>query len=412
MSLRPYQEKCVSKVIWSLTLEGNSVVSAAQGAGKTHIIAEIPRRLNEPILILVPSKELLEQDLSKLKQTVDENEIGVFSASMNSKVIKKYTIGTIQSVHKHPELFGHYKVVIVDECHNIDPKNMDGMYNSFFKAIGNPKVIGLSATPFRLGVIYQKWGPQKWMCNTKTVTKMINRSRSRFWSRIIEVVNIKDLQDQGFLVPMTYHDVSIVEHEELPTNKSKSEFDLEKFELAVCNRYTDIANFIKELPHKKKLVFCSSVSQAETVSRLITGSRVVTAETPSKERHKAIEDYRSGVYETLVGVNIFSIGFDVPSIDCIVSLRPTRSLVLWSQVLGRGSRLSPGKTTCHIYDLVGNIRSLGKFESMEIKKVDEKWNVVTDTRPNGWHDETLFEYRLKPPKDLQPKLTDNLQDGF
>jgi len=117
--LREYQQEAIDKMLWSLSLPGNSVVSMAQGSGKTHVIAGFADQHKKPILILVPSKELLEQDLDKLSKVVKRKEIGVFSASMNEKTIKKFTIATIQSAHKHPELFTHYEVAIIDECDSL-----------------------------------------------------------------------------------------------------------------------------------------------------------------------------------------------------------------------------------------------------------------------------------------------------
>lgn len=247
MQLRNYQIKTVEKMLWSLTLEGNSVVSIGQGGGKSLIIAEFAKRYIKPILILTPTREILEQDLDKLSRVIDPTDIGIYSASMNSKEVKKITIGTIQSVYKHPEQFAHYDVVIVDEADLIDPKNFEGMYSSFFAAIEVKTVLGLTATPFRLGANYKRWGQQKWMVKTIQTTKMITRTRPQFWHRMLEVVNVRDLQEQGYLTKLTYKDISLVNHEDIPINKSKSEFDLEMFEDKVCNAYADVAKFIQGL---------------------------------------------------------------------------------------------------------------------------------------------------------------------
>lgn len=397
MKLRDYQQKAVNKMLWSLTLEGNDIVSMAQGSGKSHVIAEFVNQYGKPVLILVPSREILEQDLDKLSKLINPKDIGVYSASMNSKEVKKITIGTIQSAYKHPEQFAHYDVVLIDECDLLDPKHFNGMYNKFFEAIEVKKVIGLSATPFRRAINYQRWGQQKWMVKSLTTTKMINRVRPVFWDRMLEVVNVKDLQEQGFLTKLTYNDVSLIEHDDIPVNKSRSEFDLEKFEDAVCNDYTSVSEYIDELPHLKTLIFCSSVRQAETLQPMLKDAVVVSATTPKKERERAIRGFRDGTYLTLLGVNIFTVGFDVPDIDCIVVLRPTKSLRLWTQVLGRGTRLAERKKTCYVYDFVGNVKALGTLESMEICKLDNKWNVKTSAYPMGMHGVNLFEYKLKDP---------------
>ena len=155
--LRAYQKKVVQKMLWAMTLKGNDIICVAQGGGKTHVIAEFTKQLNRPILILVPSKELLEQDLEKLQAVVPRNEIGIYSASMDSKTVKKYTLATIQSAYKHPDKFAHYNVVIVDECDLVPVKKMGSMYMKLFKALGNPKVFGMTGTPYRQDFYYRQY---------------------------------------------------------------------------------------------------------------------------------------------------------------------------------------------------------------------------------------------------------------
>lgn len=388
----PYYAICLKSAPHTYII-GKKYHFITHNSGKSHVIAEFVKQYNKPVLILVPSKELLEQDLDKLTQVIDKKEIGVYSASMDSKEIKAITIGTIQSVYKNPEKFMQYKVAIVDECHGINPKHFTGMYNTFFNTI-DCKVIGLTATPFRMGVKYRRWGRLSWMLTTITTTKMINRTRPIFWHRMLDVVNIKELQDKGYLVPLTYQDISLIRHEQIPINKTKSEFDLQKFD-EMCNDYTKMAQFINKLPHKRTLIFCSSIEQANSLQKFIKNSEVITSETNKKKREITVKDFRQGIFKVLLGVNIFTIGFDVPEIDCIIILRPTKSLVLWTQVLGRGTRTSNGKKTCYVYDFVDNIRNLGTLESLEIKRIDDKWNVATDIKPEGFHNVSLFEYDVK-----------------
>jgi DNA repair protein RadD len=402
--LRPYQKKVLAKMLWAKNLEGNDVVSVSQGGGKTWIIAELAKSLDQPILILAPSKELVEQDLDKLKMAVDESEIGVYSASLNSKEVKRYTIATIQSAYKHPEMFKHYTVVVVDECDTVPVSKLGSMYRKFFKEIGNPKVYGLTGTPFRQDVYYEyppgykgySW--QKRYIKAITTTKMINRYRERFWNRILAVVSTKYLTDEGYLSPLEYHDVSILQHEQIPTNKSQSDFDMDRLDEMLENRYGIIAQSIEALPHESKIVYCSSIKQAKALQRLINGSMVVTSETGKRDREAATNGLRSGQIKTLLNVGIYTVGFDYPELECIVILRPTRSLRLHCQILGRVARKAEGKIAGHVYDFVSNVKNLGKLENIKIEKVGGKWNVTSDAQPSGFHDYPLFEYKLKQSK--------------
>src|SRR4051812_26364974 len=107
IELRPYQKQAVEKILWSMKLAGNDLLCLPTGAGKSIVIAEVAARLDREILILQPTKEILEQNLSKLLNFVSPHDIGVYSASMNSKTIRKFTFATIGSVYKKPWLFDH-----------------------------------------------------------------------------------------------------------------------------------------------------------------------------------------------------------------------------------------------------------------------------------------------------------------
>ncbi len=412
--LRPYQQTTVEKMLWGITLEGNGLVSIPTGGGKTHIIAEFVKRLNEPVLILVPSKELLEQDLDKLSRVVDPKEIGVFSASMNSKEVKTYTLATIQSAYKHPELFAHYKVVLIDEADLLNPKKLEGMYRGFFKAIGDPRVIGLTATPFRMDSYYRRtsgrWGYRGYS-NVETVhtLKFLTRYKERFWQRVLHVVHTEDLIKDGFLVPLTYHMIPMVEQEQLSFNKSLSEFDLEDFQDQFTPFLEKTATLIEGLTVKSVLVFCATITQGEALQRLIPNSAMVTGTTPKKEREKLIGSFRDGTLRTVINVGVLLVGFDKPDLEAIVIARPTRSLRLHNQLLGRGMRISPNKTTCHIYDLVGNVKTLGKAEALKIVKLNNakgtpQWNLISDTKPDGWHYAELYTHdvvkKTKPTEEI------------
>ena len=110
MELRNYQKEVIKKIMWAKNLEGNDIIAIAQGGGKSHIIAELAHRLN-PVIVICPTKEVLEQNISKMEEYMPREEIGVFSASMNEKTIKNITFGTIQSMYKVPELFKGFKIV-------------------------------------------------------------------------------------------------------------------------------------------------------------------------------------------------------------------------------------------------------------------------------------------------------------
>jgi DNA repair protein RadD len=417
-TLREYQKQAVSRMLWDMENAGNSILSMAQGSGKSHVIAEFAHRLNKPILILCPNKEILEQNINKMKNYVDEEEIGVFSASINRKdvpnIMKKFFFATIQSVYKHPELFLNFDVAIVDESDLIDPKHLLGMYNKFFRQANIKKCYGLTGTPFRQDTFYKEptggwiaWKKKRWKdykaLEVVTTTKMINRYKYKFWSRMLFVVNADELLRDGFLCPLEYDDRTLIKHEDIPINKSKSDFDIQAYEELIHEKEKKIIAGIQEMEklHKSILVFCSSVDQANRMNKVFTNSSVVSSETKAKERECSVNDFKSGKTKIMFNCQVFSVGFDYPELSCVMITRPTRSLRWHLQVLGRGTRLAVGKTKCQIIDYSGNIRSLGKLEEIRVEKVDNLWNVTSPTFKSGFHNAELYSYTITQRKKAE-----------
>jgi len=393
MQLRPYQAEAIAKIRWVLEegLEGNELMVLPTAAGKSVVIAHLSKEIDQPLLILQPTKEILEQNLAKLSAYVDPSEIGVYSASMGSKTIGRYTFATIQSIFRNPEMFAHYKLVIIDEAHMVNPKEM-GMYKTFLQTIGNPKVIGFTATPYRMDTTYVDWGLDT--VRVVTTVKLVNRMKGFFWTRIMYNIGISELIDQGYLCPLEYVDMSLLDHADIPMNVSRSDFNLDGYEKAISKRQGEIQFAIKhaEDTSKSVLVFCTSVSQATHLSSITRGSAVVTGKTPKKDRDLIIRSFKQGLIKTVFNVGVLTTGFDHPELDCIVMLRPTRSIILYCQMLGRGVRIAPGKTSCKVIDMTSNVRSLGRFESIKVVKRD-KWELESER--GSWHGRELYHFDVE-----------------
>lgn len=390
--LRDYQKRAIEKILWAQTLEGNDLCVLPTGSGKSIVIAHLANELKEPILILQPSKEILEQNYNKLCQYVSPEDIGIYSASMDEKTIKFFTFATIQSIYKKAQDFAHFKIVIIDECHAVNPKNLDGMFTSFLSEIGNPKVIGFTATPYRMALGYE-W--RNGMLFAFTTIKLINRIKERFWSRLIFNVNNKDLLDAGYLAPLEYIDKSIIEQAEIPLNKSMSDFDLDQYENKIASKTRQILEALSfaETTSNSVLVFCSSVKQAERLQNSVSGSEVVTAKTPADERDKIVRDFKSGKTKIVFNVGVLTTGFDHPALDCIVLLRPTRSIALYYQMLGRGVRICDGKTSCKVIDMTSTVKNVGRIETIVLEKIEGKWELLSEA--GSWHNRELYSFRVK-----------------
>lgn len=394
MNLRPYQQQAVNNIIADLQKPGASLVVMPTASGKSHVIAATAM-LVQPVLILQPSQELLAQNYAKLALLVPKKEIGIYSASFNSKEIKKFTFATIQSVYKCPEKFTHIKLVIMDEAHGLAPRSLNSMYTKFLADIGQPKVIGLTATPYRLEIGYF-WN-QAGDLEAQTMLKLINRMRHKthkeiFWKRIIYKIDHQTLLDQNYLAPLQYIHEPLIPYEEIPVNISRSDYNLEAYQDKIVGREAIILNTIAEAQKRFKslLVFCATVPQAEQLASVIKGSAVVTAKTKTKDRQAIIEGFKSGAIQTVFNMGTLTTGFDKPDLACIILLRPTRSLPLYNQMLGRLTRPFPGKEYGQVIDLTGTCKQMGRIETFELYINEYKrWDLRTE-KHEGWHDRVLF----------------------
>lgn len=399
-----------------------SIIQAATGAGKSLIIADICHTLDAPVLVLQPSREILKQNYNKLVSYGVDN-VSMYSASMNSKEIAKYTYATIGSIYKQPDKFKHFKYVIIDECHGVNPRELDTMYSSFLQAIDCSAVLGFTATPYRIQQSYIK--DERGDLFYTAVLKMINRiahKRSEgwatFWKDIIFKIETADLIEQGFLCPITYYLDKLSDEDVglLKINSTGADFTKESLEkFWNVDRLRRIAKAVEysDEHHQRSLVFCSSIRQAENAKQLITamgvGCEVVTGKTPKKEREQLIEKFASGEVKHLLNVGVFTTGFDAPKLDCVILARPTMSLALYYQMIGRGVRLDPDRPSkkLHVYDLAGVVSKLGRVETIRITKEDPAASfspncVVSEVGRMDGHE--LFKYFVKnKPKNMRSK---------
>lgn len=388
-TLRSYQQVIVTRMIDDSIVSGNSIVVAPTGSGKSVIIAEVATQLDKPILIFQPSKEILLQNKEKLISIVDSDDVGVFSASVGEKTIKKYTLCTIGSVYKKPELFKEFGMVLMDECHLYNPKKVNTMYNKFFRQAGISKVIGLTATPWRMETWTERHPKGYFIAHTST--KLINRHQNPFWSRILATISVRNLIEAGYLVPLNYMDKQLIPDSEMTFNTSKTDYNLTSYQKKLKGKEKEIVDSLQYAKDtfNHVLVFCASVQQAEYLKTLVSGA-VVTSDTPVKLRDQVINDFKLGKIKVVYNFGCLTTGFDFPQLDCIVSIRPTQSLQLHAQMLGRGVRTSPGKKFCTVIDLAGNVNKLGKVEDIRVVQTDHGWDIQTDK--GFFHNRELYKY--------------------
>lgn len=398
--LRDYQVDASNSIVNSFRNYGKPAFAVlATGAGKSIIIADVCHRINEPVLILQPTKELLVQNHSKLLN-YGVTDISMYSASVNSKEIAKFTYATIGSIWKKPELFKHFKYVIIDECHLVNPKG--GMYRTFFKALGIENIIGLTATPYRSDTMYESLGNGAYKA-TGTL-KMINRIKPYFYKKMLYKIETNELIERGYLSPIDYF-IDTVDTSDLRINDGGTNYtenSLEQYADKVTGRTVQVIEGIATRGlAQRNLVFCTSIRRAwdakEELAEKGIRAEVVTGKTPKKERDRLVEQFKAGEFVHMLNVGVFTTGFDVPELDCIILARPTMSLALYYQMVGRGVRIDPARPDkrLKVYDLSNNVQALGRVETITLTKEADGFRDMVVTERGRVDNTPLYSFKFK-----------------
>ena len=375
ISLRPYQREAVDAVYKYLAEhDDNPCVVTPTASGKSVMIAQIAtdavKLWSGRVLVLAHVKELLEQNAGKVRALCDGINVGVYSAGLHSRdTDAPIIVAGIQSVYNKADKLGKFDLIIVDEAHLIQPDG-EGMYRTFLSAMKriNPlvRVIGFTATPFRLkgGLI----------CKPENIL-----------NKICYEVGIKEMIAQGYLSPLVSRagranaDLSNlhIRGGEFVADEVEKAMDSERLTLFACGEIIELTK-----DRKSVLIFASSVKHCRHIAETIEEKSgmecaVVTGDTPADERAEIIARFRGESVQDMFGdakpplkflcnVNVLTTGFDAPNTDCIVLLRPTNSPGLLVQTVGRGFRLSPGKTNCMVLDYGENILRHGPIDCIRV----------------------------------------------
>ncbi|MCP4665220.1 MAG: DEAD/DEAH box helicase [Deltaproteobacteria bacterium] len=401
--LRDYQKEAVKSGIKALKKFKNKaeILVLPTGSGKSLIIANICLELKTPTLILQPSKEILEQNYAKLL-SYGIKDIGIFSASVGRKEVdNKFTYATIQSIYKNPKQWKHIKNIIIDECHLVNPKKIDSMFIKFFKGIGNPKIIGLTATPYRIVQRYTKEGNDLFY---ESNLVPINRIHPFFFSNIAYKIQNKELFDRNFLCKIKYrYRNNGFNGDLIKKNTTGADFNKEALEkymnsnkqiANVCQAVNDYNSYVKHI-----LIFNTSIKSAENTKKKLNEifgieSEVITGKDNKKTREKKLNDFRNGKIKILLNVGVLTIGYDFPELDCIILARPTRSLALYYQILGRGIRISKGKEFCAVIDCTDTVERLGRIETIFVGTEADGFKTAIYTEVGMLSMKRLFKWKI------------------
>lgn len=363
LTLRPYQDRALSD-LWAWFEshpDGDPIVEASVGAGKSVLIAETCRRVLEAdpsarVLMVVHVKELIEQNLAKLMQVWPGAPVGVYSASVGQRQLgRPITYATIGSVAKRAHELGRVDLLLVDECHLISPGEAT-MYRRLIDELRRycpaMRVVGWTGTAFR--------GDGIWL------------TQQGLFSHVAARVTMADLLRDGYLAPLvgaapaTRIDTAGVKVQGGDYVVSSLAAAADKAELvrAACAELVRLA-----ADRRRWLVFAVTVQHAQHIADELHQAHgvpcaVVSANTPKAEREAHIAAFRAGRLRALVNVAVLTTGFDVPELDCIALLRATKSPVLYVQIAGRGMRTAPGKADCLWLDFTDTTATLGPVDQV------------------------------------------------
>lgn len=387
-TLRPYQTDAVNATLAHFRKTNEpAVIVLPTGAGKSLVIAELAKLAKRKILVLTHVKELVEQNHNKFEQytaptnTTGTNtnhvKSGVYSAGLKLKQTKfQVTFASVQSVVRNLKAFAaEYSLIIIDECHRVsqfqkpvstdkskaNPKDADLVNNSQYGKIVqqlqtiNPdlKILGLTATPYRMGIgwIYQYHHHG------------IKRSDSpKPFVKCIYELPLSYMIKHGFLTPPNMVDAPIAQYDfsALDSNKNGDFAEKEVNELLVkYPRVTQaITEQIEQLAQTRQgvMVFAATIKHAKEIQNYLPENQtaLITGKTKLAERENLINDFKDKKLKFLVNVSVLTTGFDAPHVDFIAILRPTESVSLYQQIVGRGLRLNDNKKDCLVIDYAGN----------------------------------------------------------
>ncbi|MFC6670392.1 DEAD/DEAH box helicase [Marinobacterium aestuariivivens] len=357
ISLRPYQREAVDATLRHFRASDEpAVIVLPTGAGKSLVIAELARLARRRILVLAHVRELVEQNHAKY--AAFGLEAGIFSAGLGQKeTLHQVTFASVQSVARNLERFcGEYSLLIVDECHRVgddDGSQYQQVINRLREQNPRLKVLGLTATPYRLG--------QGWIYQYH-YRGFVRSPESRPFRHCIYELPLRHLISKGYLTRPETVDASIAHYDFSALMPGRSGEYSERDLNSLLTQYPRVTRAICEQllvqaeSRAGVMIFAATLDHAREITGYLPGeaTALVTGDTPGPEREALIRRFKSRELKYLVNVAVLTTGFDAPHVDLIAILRPTQSVSLYQQIVGRGLRLAPGKKDCLVIDYAGN----------------------------------------------------------
>jgi len=357
-TLRDYQQEAVDATIAHFQkTKGPALISLPTGAGKSLVIASLALKARGRVLVLAHVKELVEQNHEKYESY--GLKAGIFSAGLGRKDDnQKVIFSSIQSLaHAENSFFEGFTLVVIDECHRVSMES-DTQYRKVIALLQASNedvcVLGLTATPYRLST--------GWLYEFHYRGE-VRSQQPRFFKKCIYELSLRYMIDHGYLTPPIQIDSPVACYDFnslLARTEGRSSIRPEDLEESLKDQKRVTPSIMKNILDLSEdrqgiMIFTSTVKHAIELLDYMPKdqTRVVIGDTPGREREEVIADFKSRKIKYLINVSVLTTGFDAPHVDLIALLRPTKSIGLYQQIVGRGLRLSPGKKDCLVLDYTG-----------------------------------------------------------
>jgi DNA repair protein RadD len=379
LELRPNQIEPVKKGVafFQQKKAEPSIIVAPTAFGKSIVIASIAKELGEKLLVIQPNKELLEQNYNKFIGL--GGTASIYSAAMGEKEIGEVTYATIGSIINVAHKFHSMGInkVIIDECDRF-PREPNGMLRRFLTNAKITHILGLTATPLKLQNNLNQFKEPY----SKLVMLTSKSKKGNFFKHIIHVAQIQEMVEMEFWSPLYYESYDF-DTGELVYNSTGAEYSDSSIKRAYKNQNIGqkIIKKIQSLYDRKSiLVAVPSIEEAKELATQLPSCEAVYSDMPTSERNRIVEEFKSGKIRIVVQVNILSVGFDHPELDCIITGRPTASMSWWYQFVGRVTRIHPNKRDGLVIDFVGSVPKFGRVEDLYFKFVDGEWKLYGEDK--------------------------------
>jgi superfamily II DNA or RNA helicase len=353
MELRPYQKESIKKIHQAWLKHRSVMFQMPTGTGKTVIFNEIAhgeRQHNNHVLIIAHRQEIVKQIVERLEKSFHK-PVGIIMSQSDKNPQALIQVASIQTLHSRKYPYSSASKVIIDEAHHATAET----YKKLWVKYPNAQFLGVTATPIRLnGEGFTDLFD--FLITSDSISNFIKQgylSQIKYLGNPQIVPDLRKIKDKGGDFD-PYQLSKEMRQEKIMANLTKSYLEFAKDKKIIV--------FAVDIEHSKSIV--------ERYQKLGINAEHINANTQKIEREQILERFRKGETKILSNVNIVSEGFDMPDYDGVQLARPTKSLGLYLQQIGRCMRPAEGKDYAIILDNVGLYEIFGSPKKLR------NWNLV------------------------------------